>query len=75
MNVTIVATRDCTHCANLQKELDDLGVEYEVKFVEENPDLVKKYAIRHSPNLIIDGEIVCRRQPTESELRQFLGLA
>ncbi len=75
MNVMIVATRNCAHCPNLQKELDDLGVNYEVKYVEEHPDIVEKYAIRHSPNLIVDGEVVCRRQPTESELRKFLGLA
>lgn len=72
MNVMIIATKDCSHCANLARELDDLGVEYRLVFAEAEPELVKKYAIRHSPNLIVDDEVKFRRQPTEHELRECL---
>ncbi len=72
MDVLIVATKNCSHCANLARELDDLGVEYRLAYVETEPELVKKYAIRHSPNLIVDDEVKFRRQPTEHELRECL---
>lgn len=74
MNVTIIATRGCSHRANLERELQDLGVDYELIIVEEEPEFIEEFDIRHSPNLMIDGEIVCRRQPSESELRNLLML-
>ncbi|MFQ5644622.1 MAG: glutaredoxin family protein [Thiogranum sp.] len=74
MNVTIIATRDCSHCSGLARELDDPGVSYDVRYVEDNPGIVEKYTIRHSPNLLVDGELVCRKQPTETELRSYLNL-
>ena len=72
MDVMIIATKDCSHCANLTKELNDLGVEYRLVFAEDEPELVRKYGIRHSPNLIVDEEVKFRRQPTEQELRACL---
>ncbi|HHO68115.1 MAG TPA: thioredoxin family protein [Gammaproteobacteria bacterium] len=75
MDVKIVATRTCTHRPDLEKELQDLGVDYEVLFVEDHPEVAQQYGIRHSPNLIVDGKVVCRELPTEAELRQHLGLA
>lgn len=72
MDVMIIATKDCSHYENLAKELDELGVEYRVLFVEDQPELVRKYGIRHSPNLIVDDEVKFRRQPTENELRECL---
>jgi len=72
MNVMIIATKDCSHCANLAKELDDLGVEYRLVYAEDEPELVRKYAIRHSPNLIVDEVIKFRCQPSEHELRECL---
>jgi len=74
MNITIIATQDCSHCPNLARELDDLGVNYEIRYVEDNPDIVRKYTIRHSPNLLIDGKIVCRSQPNAQQLREYLNL-
>jgi len=72
MDVMIIASRECTHCKNLARELDDLGVKYQVVYAEADPELVKKYNIRHSPNLIVDGEVKFRGQPTEHELRECL---
>ncbi len=71
MNVFIIATKDCSHCTNLKHELYDLGIDCEVKFAEENPQLVEKYSIRHSPNLVVNDEVVFRRQPTEAELKEL----
>lgn len=69
MDIFIVATKGCSHCHNLKHELSDLGIECDVKFAEENPELVEKYQIRHSPNLIVNGEVAFRCQPTEAELK------
>lgn len=73
MKVQIIATHQCSHRANLERELNDLGVVYEVAFVEEDPDLIPHYQIRHSPNLVVDGQVVCRGQPTEAQLRELFG--
>jgi len=72
MNVMILATRNCSHYTNLSHELDDLGVEHEVIFVEDHPELAEKYMIRHSPNLVMDGKLICRGQPSEHQLREML---
>lgn len=69
MNVKIIATHSCSHRPSLERELQDLGVEYNVVYVEENQDVISRYAIRHSPNLVIDDEVVCRGLPSETELK------
>lgn len=71
MDVKIIATKTCTHCPNLERELKDLGIEYEVLRVEDHPEVAQKYGIRHSPNLVVDEEVVFRRQPSERELKEF----
>lgn len=72
MKVTIIATRSCNHRVNLEKELNDLGVAYELVFAEENPEIVARHAIRHSPNIVVDDHVVCRGQLSEGELRALL---
>lgn len=71
MDVMIIATKACTHRKNLEKELDCLHIPYRGFFVEDSADLVEEFSIRHSPNLIVDGEVVSRKQPTEEELRAY----
>jgi len=74
MDVKIIATKECAHRPNLEHELQQLGVEYELIFVEDAPDVVKQFNIRHSPNLVLDDEVVFRSQPSEEELKTALGL-
>lgn len=71
MNVKIMATRACTHRPNLEKELTELGVPYELLFVEDNPEAAARYVVRHSPTLIVDEQVVFHGQPSEHELRAF----
>lgn len=71
MDVMILATKACSHRANLEKELNSLHIPYHVCFVEDCADLVQKHGIRHSPNLIVDDEIAFRKQPTEMELHNY----
>ena len=72
MNVMIITTRGCSHCANLSRELDDLGVEYNLVYAEDEPELARKLGIKHLPNLVVDGDIKFRRLPTAPELRACL---
>lgn len=72
MNVKIIATRNCSHRSSMENELNDLGVAYEVLFAEDHPETVSRYHIRHSPNLMVDNEVVCRGQPDEVELKRLL---
>lgn len=69
MNVTIIATHGCSHRHNIERDLKDLAIAYEVLYVEDHPEVVQRYNIRHSPNLVVDDEVVFRRQPSEAELR------
>ncbi len=72
MDVMIIATRDCSHYSNLAKELDQLGIAYRLVYAEDEPELARELGIRHSPNLVVDGEVKFRRLPTEFELRECL---
>lgn len=74
MEVSIIATRGCNHRASLERQLQNLGVDYDLLFVEENPELVEELDIHHSPNLLVNGEVVCRNLPTAGELIQLLTL-
>ncbi len=71
MDVMIIATKACTHRKNLEKELEHLRIIYRTCFVEDCADLVEKFEIRHSPNLVVDEEVIFRRQPTEVELHAY----
>lgn len=73
MKVQILATRSCSHCTGLQHELRDIGIPFEVLYVEEYPDLVSAHGIRHSPNLLVNDKVVFRGQPTLHELRTLFG--
>jgi len=74
MDILIIATKGCSHSSNLSMELNELGIKHRLVFAESEPELVEKYSIRHSPNLIVDEEVKFRRQPTEEELRKCLNL-
>lgn len=71
MNVKIIASRGCQHRPLIEHEFRDLGIVYEVLYVEDHPEVVAQHAIRHSPNIMVDEEVVFRGQPTEGELRAF----
>ena len=73
MDVLIIATKACTHRVGLEQELDVMQIEHRVCFVEDCPDLVDKFGIRHSPNLVVDDELVFRTQPTKAELLAYFG--
>lgn len=71
MNVIIIATKGCSHCVNLSKELNNIKVEHNIVYVEDEPELCQELHIRHSPNLVVNKEVVFRYQPNEKELKSF----
>jgi len=71
MRVQLLVTKTDFNLPNLKNEFKDIGIDYEVEFIEENPELVASLNIRHSPNILVDGELVFQRQPTESELKEY----
>ena len=73
MKVQVVATRTCSHRPNLEQELRDLGIGYELIYVEEHPEAAIELGIRHSPVLVVDDQVVFQGQPSEGDLRSFFG--
>lgn len=71
MEVQILATHECRHRLDLERELLELGIPFDLVFVEDHQDLARRYQIRHSPNIVIDGVVVFRGQPTEGQLREL----
>jgi len=71
MKVQLLVTKTDFNLPNLKSEFKDIGIEYEVEFIEENPELVTALNIRHSPNILVDGELVFQRQPSEGELKEY----
>lgn len=57
----MIATKACTHRKNLEKEPDHLRIPYHTCFVEDCVDLVQKFGIQHSPNLVVEDEVVLRK--------------
>ena len=67
-----LATRQCSHRPNLERELRELGIPFRTCFVEDEPELARRLGVRGSPCLAVDGRIVCVGQPTEGELWELL---
>ena len=71
MHVQILVTHTDFCLPNLKRELDGVGINYSVEYIEENPELVANHHIRHSPNILINGSLIFRTQPSAGELRTF----
>ena len=71
MDVIIIATKGCSHCVNLSKELKIIEVEHRIVYVEDEPELCQELHIRHSPNLVVNNDVVFRYQPNEKELKDY----
>ena len=74
MDITLLVTHTDFSLKNLRCELQNLGLDYHVEFIEDNPELVESHKIRHSPNVFVDGELAFRDQPSPQELRRYLGM-
>ncbi|WP_116474245.1 thioredoxin domain-containing protein [Zobellella maritima] len=71
MQVQLLVTRTDFSTANLDQEFRELGVPYELLYIEDHPELVAAHGIQHSPCILVDGQLAFREQPTESQLREY----
>ncbi len=70
--LTVLATRQCSHRPNLERELRDLGVPFRTVFVEDEPEIARRLGVRGSPCIVVGDRLLCHGQPTEGELRALL---
>ncbi len=56
----------------MKKRFKERGIPYKIQYVEEPPELVERYQLKRSPNIIVDGEPVYRGMPNLSELQRYL---
>jgi glutaredoxin len=74
MDVLIIATENCNHRPLVEERLKKMNIPYQVRFIDRHPDLVKKFGVSSSPNIIVDEEVIFRGDcgrplPTEGELK------
>jgi len=72
MNIQLLVTKTDFNLPNIVNEFKNLGIGYKIEYIEDHPELVSMLNIRHSPNIIIDGKLAFQRQPSESELKEYL---
>lgn len=77
MKILILATKNCSHRPMLEKKLKEMAVTYQLTYVEDDPEAMKKYQIHNSPNLVVDGNLVFRASPlkslpSDSELKDYI---
>ena len=66
MKITIAATKTCNHRPILEQQLQDAGLQYEVMYFEDNPELIDKYGLKTSPLFIVDEKVVTAGMPEHS---------
>ncbi|MBU1367983.1 MAG: thioredoxin family protein [Bacteroidetes bacterium] len=73
MKVIIAATKTktCAYRKNLEKQLQDAGLEYEVMYFEDHPELIDRYKIKTSPLLIVDDEVVSFGKPEHNIITEL----
>ena len=71
----ILLTTHTCHCSNIEQALRDLKIVYQRRYVEEHPELMERYKIKHCPVLIIDEtRVIPVDGLTEGQLRKLLDL-
>ncbi len=66
MKIIIAATKKCTHRPKLEEQLQDAGLQYEVMYFEDHPELIEVYKLKTSPLLIVDDKVVSVGMPEHS---------
>ena len=75
--VLVIASKSCSHYPLLEQELRTLDVGYEVRFVEDHPELIERHGLYQSPNLVVDDQVEFRGEadhplPSRPELERIL---
>jgi hypothetical protein len=75
--VAVIASKSCSHYPLLEQELRTFDVRYELRFVEDQPELIERYGLYQSPNLVVDDQVEFRGEadhplPSRPELKRIL---
>lgn len=71
MNIKIAATKTCTHRPKLEEQLQDAGLQYELWYFEDHPELIETYKLKTSPLLILNDEVVSVGMPEHSIITEL----
>jgi len=72
MKITLLTSKTC-HCIEVEQELKSLGFSCERCDVEDSPELVQRFGIRHIPTLIVDEQrVIPVDENNATRLRQLL---
>lgn len=71
MKIIIAATKTCTHRPKLEEQLQDAGLQYEVMYFEDHPELIDTYKLKTSPLLIVDNKVESVGMPEHSQITEL----
>ena len=71
MDVQLLVTKNDFSTSNIESEFQNMGVAYHVDYIENHADIVQSHHIRHSPNILINGNLLFRNQPGPQQLARF----
>lgn len=72
MKVTLLTTPGCAVCEKVKGILNNLGVEYDIIDVTEQPEMLEKYPFMAAPGIVIDGKLEFSGDVSEKELKEKL---
>jgi hypothetical protein len=77
MSALIISSKNCRHRQMLEERLKSMDISYTVKFVEEEPELIKKYNIFTALIIVFEEGVVFRHTcekplPSLTELQNIL---
>jgi|TARA_R110002050_G_scaffold85091_1_gene181582 glutaredoxin len=71
MQIKMAATKTCTHRPKLEEQLQEAGLQYELKYFEDHPELIETYYLKTSPLLIVDDKVVSVGMPEHSQITEL----
>ena len=76
IEVKVLKTPGCGHCAMVMKELEELKEEFDLNIVEvdvaAHPEEAMKYGVMVSPGIVINGKLATQGGVSKEELRKKL---
>ncbi len=69
--IILFATTTCPNCKMAKQFLDKKGINYEVIYADQNPEIAREYEIKQAPTLVVisDGEV--QKYQNASNIRGF----
>ena len=71
MKIIMAATKTCNHRPILEEQLQDAGLQYEVMYFENHPELMEAHHLKTSPILIMDNKVVSVGLPGYMKIREL----